>query len=83
MTTPPNSRCLTPLVARPYPHRRLWRAGVALALVLPHAAYPYALEQLLGMPIERLLQLRISPHRVGLVETDRIGGDSHRGPHAV
>ena len=75
---------LTAFAARRY--RRLWRAGVALALAMPHAAYPYALEQLLGMPVEHLLQLRISPRRVLLVDADRhVGIDcvSHRGPHAA
>ena len=38
----------------------LWAAGLALALGFPAAAHPYDLAQLLAMPIERLLQLKIT-----------------------
>ena len=50
---------------------RCWRARlapglVAAALALPAAAHPYSLDALLGMPLERLLQLQIAPRRTAL-----------------
>lgn len=33
--------------------------------MLPNAAHPYDLEQLLKMPLERLLTLRITSRRIG------------------
>jgi hypothetical protein len=48
--------------------RRLWRLGLsrgllALALILPGAAYPLSLSQLLSLPFEELLRLQISAHQ--------------------
>jgi hypothetical protein len=37
--------------------RRLLAVGLLLALMQPALAYPYTLEQLLAMPIERLLEI--------------------------
>jgi hypothetical protein len=44
--------------------RRVLPGLLMLVLVFPSAAYPYTLEQLLRLPLERLLQLEISPRRV-------------------
>jgi hypothetical protein len=43
---------------------------LALALAFPSAAHPYTLEQLLRLPLERLLQLEISPRRVSQAPVD-------------
>jgi hypothetical protein len=61
--------------------RRVAPGLAALALALPGAAYPYSLEQLLHLPLERLLQLEISQRRLSQadVATPEAGGE----PHAV
>jgi hypothetical protein len=47
--------------------RRGLLAGlVTLALALPGVAHSYTLDELLRMPLERLLQLEISPRLTGL-----------------
>lgn len=50
---------------------RPWRARLApcvLAAILavPGAAHPFSLDALLGMPLERLLQLQVAPRRAAL-----------------
>jgi hypothetical protein len=45
--------------AAPAAPSRLARALLALSLLLPAAAYPYTLDQLLRLPLERLLELRV------------------------
>ncbi len=50
---------------------RPWRARlapglIAAALAVPGAAHPYSLDALLQMPLERLLQLQITPRRAAL-----------------
>lgn len=53
------ARCLA---ANSFSWRRCLCAGVvALALASPGPAYCYTLEELLGLTLERLLQLEISP----------------------
>jgi hypothetical protein len=42
------------------PSRALRRCVLALALTLPGAAYPLSLHRLLQLPLEELLQLRIT-----------------------
>jgi len=42
----------------------LWAAGLALALAFPGAAHPYDLQQLLALPLERLLELKITSRRL-------------------
>jgi len=44
--------------------KRLLSALTVPILTVPGPAYPYELEQLLRLPLERLLQLEISPRRV-------------------
>ena len=66
--------------------KRLWRAGLALALAVPQAAHPYSLEQLLHLPLERLLQLQVSPRRVshiGASHEDGRESGADRGRHAA
>jgi hypothetical protein len=47
--------------------RRGLLAGLlTLALALPSAAHSYTLDELLRMPLERLLQLEISPRSTAL-----------------
>jgi len=62
------TRCLP--VSAAYWRRRLMRSLLVLALAFPSAAYPYTLEQLLRLPLERLLQLEISPRRVSQAPVD-------------
>jgi len=50
--------------------KRLSPGLVALVLAFPSAAYPYTLEELLRLPLERLLQLEISPRRVSQAPGD-------------
>lgn len=47
-------------VAGPW-RRRLWSGLVALALTVPNVTYSQTLQQLLLLPLERLLQLEFSP----------------------
>lgn len=49
--------------------RRLLPGLTALALAAPNIAYPHSLQQLLLMPLERLLQLEFSPLRTSQRET--------------
>ena len=66
--------------------KRLWRGGLALALAVPQAAHPYSLEQLLHLPLERLLQLQVSPRRVshiGASHEDGCAPGADRGSHAA
>ena len=44
--------------------KRLLSALAVMILAAPNPAYPYELEQLLRLPLERLLQLEISPPRI-------------------
>ncbi len=46
--------------------RRLLAGLLMLALALPSAAHSYTLSELLKMPLERLLQLEISPRFTAL-----------------
>jgi len=61
-------RCLP--VSTAHWRRRLLPGLLALALTFPSAAHPYTLEQLLRLPLERLLQLEISPRRVSQAPVD-------------
>ena len=50
---------------------RPWRARLApcvlaATLAVPGAAHPFSLDALLGMPLERLLQLQVAPRRAAL-----------------
>ena len=62
---------------------------MALALAVPQAAHPYSLEQLLHLPLERLLQLQISqisPRRVSHASASHEDGPepgADRGLHAT
>jgi len=49
----------------------LWAAGLAVALAVPRAAHPYDLPQLLSMPLERLLQLKISSRGAAMAAVHR------------
>lgn len=64
----------SPCIGTKQQRRRLWRAAVALALAVPHAAHPYSLEQLLSVPLEHLLRLEVSPRRVSSVCDQPRGG---------
>jgi hypothetical protein len=67
-------------------HRGLWAAGVALALAFPAAAHPYDLAQLLAMPLERLLALKITSRGGALFAAPRApalaGHPTYGGDHA-
>lgn len=45
---------------------RLTPCVLAAALAVPGAAHPYSLDSLLRMPLERLLQLQVTPRRIAL-----------------
>jgi hypothetical protein len=50
--------------SRPRNHRvALCRMAATISLLLPGAAYPYTLDQLLHLPLERLLQLQVATPR--------------------
>ena len=49
----------------------LWAAGLALALAVPGPAHPYDLPQLLSMPLERLLQLKITTRGAAILAARR------------
>ncbi len=55
---PPSRR---PMMSAERGRRRLLAGVLTLALSLPDAAHSYTLDELLRMPLERLLQLEISP----------------------
>jgi hypothetical protein len=55
---PPSRR---PMMSAEHGRRRLLASLLTLALSLPSAAHSYTLDDLLRMPLERLLQLEISP----------------------
>lgn len=59
MPVAPTSR--RPLMSAERGRRRLLAGLLTLALSLPNAAHSYTLDELLRMPLERLLQLEISP----------------------
>jgi len=65
---------------------RLAVAVVAAALGMPGAAYPFSLNVLLQMPLERLLQLKATPHRVAQADVpvplQLVGQIGHGRPHA-
>ena len=50
---------------------RLLPGLLAIALAFPSAAYPFTLEQLLRLPLVRLLQLEFSPRRVAQADAAR------------
>ncbi len=52
-------RCLRD---RSVPRRRYTPALLALGLLLPPAAHPHSLDELLAWPLERLLLQRVLPH---------------------
>jgi hypothetical protein len=64
----------------------LWAAGLALALALPSAAHPYDLQQLLALPLERLLELKITSRRLATFIAQRTSTAAGRaldgGAHA-
>ncbi len=61
-----------------------WRAGLvtgvcALGLIVQWAALPMSLEQLLKLPLERLLELEVAPIRmshIATVQVAQVGGPS-------
>ena len=55
-----------PMIAAERGRRRLLAGLATLALSLPNAAHSYTLDELLRMPLERLLQLEISPRSSAL-----------------
>ena len=59
MPVAPHSR--RPMICAERGRRRLLTGLLTLALSLPNAAHSYTLDELLRMPLERLLQLEISP----------------------
>ncbi len=60
MTYPAPFRCPLPNLRRAWQHR-LVCAVMAMGMGFPGAAYPLGIDQLLRMPLEQLLQLRITP----------------------
>ena len=64
----------------------LLAAGLALAMAFPSDAHPYDLKQLLQMPLEQLLALRITSRRVAVFPEQRSLGAADRaieeGDHA-
>lgn len=52
-------------VARSW-HQRLAAAALAAAMSIPATAQTYSLEQLLQLPLERLLELPFKPRHVSL-----------------
>lgn len=62
-----------------------WRAGLvsgvcALGLIVQWAALPMSLEQLLNLPLEHLLELRVAPVRASHIATLQVA--QTRGPTA-
>ncbi|MDH5540265.1 MAG: hypothetical protein OEY03_12750 [Rhizobacter sp.] len=83
MHTVPSVHCLAGARTR---RTRLAAVVVAAALGMPGAAYPFSLNVLLHMPLERLLQLKITPRRVALADAPAplqlAGQIAHGRPHA-
>jgi len=61
-------------------------AALTLALAVPGPAYPYDLPQLLSMPLERLLQLKITTRGAAMLAAHRASrsgdGATYRSEHA-
>jgi hypothetical protein len=62
------------LVRSAAPRRALAAVVAALALGVPTAAYPISLAQLLQLPLEQLLHLKITSMRGGAAA---LAGESH------
>ncbi len=56
----------TAVAGRSRLRRRLLTGLIAIGIAFPSAAHPYTLQQLLRLPLERLLQLELSSQRVSL-----------------
>lgn len=78
---------LAPSARRARPWRaRLLPGVLAAALAAPQAAHPYTLDALLRMPLERLLQLEVTPRRAALTAAPQValaqGSHVERRAHA-
>ncbi len=79
---------LAPFAQRIRPWRaRLAPGLIAAALAMPGTAQPFSLDALLHMPLERLLQLQVTPRRAALVTGPVVSmaqeSQSGRGRHDV
>ena len=67
--------------------KRSWAGLLALALLVPGAAHPFSLEQLLLLPLEHLLQLEITPRRASTAVDTQLPVvtrvNTSRGRHVV
>jgi hypothetical protein len=72
-----------PMICAERGRRSLLAGLLMLALSLPKAAHSYTLDELLTMPLERLLQLEISPRLSALAiaralpDLCSVGGSRH------